>query len=688
MSPKGRPEGEHRSAQREGSPTNPVAITVLLAAAVAAFGALAWRKLAILVHLAPEPRWDHPLARLRTVLVNGFLQSRMVARDRKPGLMHAVIFVAFLSLLVRKMQLLAIGYDESFVFPGLAGGLYAALKDAVEIAVLGAVGYALWRRLVQKPARLERNREALLILGLIAAIMVTDFLFDGFRFALKSAGDPGVAHERAFAFGGSAVTGLLLGLSPAALGIGYQVSYWVQMLTVLAFLVILPLGEHFHIVTALPALYFRRGRPANRVPGVDLDAMLEGNDEAELAIGVQSTRDLTWKDGLDAFTCTECGRCKDACPTFITGKPLSQKWVNDALKRHLIAERDVIVAPSPDKSLPALVGPVISADTLWACTTCGYCEAACPIELEHLPRFYRMRQHQVLMKGEFPHSLKAVFEAYEAQSNPWGLPAETRGDWAKGLGVPLVQTPEDVQALDYLFYVGSAESFDPRAQKIARAFVKVLRLAGVRVGILGSRETSTGECVRRAGNEMLFQQLARTLVETLNGLGVTRIVTCDPHAFNTLRNEYPDFGGRYEVVHHTQLIARLIAGGRISVNRSFERVIYHEPCYLARHNGEYEAPRAIVAQLTRDAPLEFTLRREKAMCCGAGGARMWMEEKIGTRINIARFEQALPFKPKIIATACPYCATMMSDAAKALERDDGIVRDIAELVADSLTTGS
>jgi Fe-S oxidoreductase len=455
------------------------------------------------------------------------------------------------------------------------------------------------------------------------------------------------------------------------------------MLTVLGFLVILPLGEHFHIVTALPALYFRRGGPANRVPRVDLEALMEGND-AELAIGVRTARDLTWKDGLDAFTCTECGRCKDACPTFVTGKPLSLKGVYDDLKRHLLAQRDEIVA-ADGKELPPLIGAVIAPETLWACTTCGYCEAACPIELEHLPRFYRMRQHQVLMEGAFPHELKAVFDAYEVQSNPWGLPADKRGDWANGLGVAVVRTADEVGELDYLFYVGSAESFDPRAQKIAAALVKILQSAGVRFGILGARETSTGECVRRAGNEMLFQQLARALIETLNGLGVKRIVTCDPHAFNTLRNEYPEFGGHYEVVHHTQLIARLIAEGRLRVARTLERVIYHEPCYLARHNGEYEAPRAILARLTRDAPLEFALRREKAMCCGAGGARMWMEEKIGRRINIARFEQALPQKPRIIATACPYCATMMSDAAKAQTSESGIeTRDIAELVADAL----
>ena len=662
----------------------PVALTLLLLSALVGFGVNAWRKLAIVFRLAPEMRWDQPAARLRAVLVNGFLQSRMVAREWKPGLMHAVIFLGFITLLVRKVQLVIIGYDEHFVYAGLAGKLFAGVKDVIEIAVLAAVGYAFYRRLVQKPARLERNREGLLILSLIAAIMVTDLLFDGFRFALLADSNAGISEERSHAFAGSAIADALSKLSDQQLVAGYQASYWIQMLTVLSFLVILPLGEHFHIVTALPTLFFRRGGPTNCVPKLDLEKIMEADDAGSISVGVRTALDLSWKDGLDAFTCTECGRCKDACPTFLTGKPLALKWVFDDLKHHLLAERQTIVAGDAT-ALPALVPAVIADETLWACTTCGYCEAACPIELEHLPRFYRMRQQRVLIEGAFPHELKAVFEAYEVQSNPWGMPADTRGQWAQGLDVPVVQTAEDVRQLDYLFYVGSAQSFDPRAQKIAAAFVRVLKHAGVRFGILGPRETSTGECVRRAGNEMLFQQLAQQLVDTLNEVGATRIVTCDPHAFNSLKNEYPEFGGRYEVIHHTQLISQLIAEGRVRVAASFERVIYHEPCYLARHNGEYEAPRAVLAHLITDTPLEFDLRREKAMCCGAGGARMWMEEKIGRRINVTRVEQALRHEPTVIASACPYCATMMHDGLKHLRRDNEVaVRDIAELVADAL----
>ncbi len=664
---------------------SPVGITLLMLVAFAGFGYLAERKLAIIASLQSEMRWDHPGLRLKAVLVNGFFQSRMIRREWRPGLMHGVIFLGFMSLLLRKLQLIAIGYDESVAFPGIAGGLFAAFKDAIEVAVLLACGYALYRRFVLKPPRLEQNREALLILSLIIAIMITDFAFDAFRFALRSASDAGIAHERGFAFIGGALASGLSGLSSPTLLAGYRIFYWTQLLAVFAFLVILPMGEHFHIVTALPTLFFRRGRPANVVPTVDLEKAMAEDAEAEMRIGVRSVRDLTWKEGLDAFTCTECGRCKDACPTFLTGKPLSLKWVFDSLKHHLLEQREALVAGKPDDALPPLVPDTIREETLWACTTCGYCEAACPIELEHLPKFYRLRQHRVMMDGEFPHELRGIFDAYEVQSNPWGLPADTRGDWAIAAGVPILRSAAEGNALDYLFYVGSAESFDVRGQKIAAAFASILKAAGVKFAILGARETSTGECVRRTGNEMLFQQLAAALVATLKEFGIRRIVTCDPHAFNTLKNEYPEFNGHYEVIHHTQLIARLIGEGRIRVRPDFERVIYHEPCYLGRHNDEFEAPREIIRQLVKDAPLEFDLNREKAMCCGAGGGRMWMEERIGKRINIARVEQALPQAPKIIATACPYCTVMMSDGTKALEKETAIAtRDIAELVAAAM----
>jgi Fe-S oxidoreductase len=664
---------------------SPVGISLLMLLALAGFAALTWRKLRIVVALQPAPRWDAPAQRLRSVLLNGLLQRRMVQREWRPGLMHAVIFVGFMSLLLRKLQLIAIGYDEGFVFHAMFAGPFAAFKDGIEVAVTLAVLYGLWRRLVLRPARLESNREALWVLGLILLIMLTDFGFDAVRFAILGQSLPGIAHERDFAFAGAALSGALQGWPPASLGGACVLLYWTQMVVVFGFLVWLPASEHFHIVTALPTLYLRRGRPANRVPPVDIEKLMQANDESEMNAGVRTARDLVWKDGLDAFTCTECGRCKDACPTHLTGKPLSLKAVNDSLKHHLLEQSDAIVGREPAAALPALVGSVISQDTLWACTTCGYCEAACPIELEHLDKFFRMRQHQVMIAGEFPHELKKVFEAYESQGNPWGLQAAQRGDWAQGLGVPLVRCAQDMAGLDFLFYVGSAMSFDPRGQRIARAFVTILQRAGVRFGMLGADEGSTGECVRRVGNEMLFQQLAAALVATLNERGVTRIVTCDPHALNSLRNEYPAYGGKFEVVHHTQVIGELLQQGRIKVSAALQRVVYHDPCYLGRHNGEFEAPRAVLRQLCSDAPLEMALSREKAMCCGAGGGRMWLEETIGTRINIARVEQALQVQPQIIASACPYCAVMVGDGLAAVQQDGATVsRDIAELVADAL----
>ena len=661
----------------------PWAITALMITGFGGFAALAWRKIAIFRALQPEVRWDRPGERLARLATMGFGQSRMVAGEWKPGVMHAAIFLGFCALLVRKLHLLVIGYDALAIIPGAAGAAYAAFKDFVEVAVLGAVAYAFWRRFVLKPRRLEPNREAVLILSLIVVIVVSDFLFDGLRFVIYAA-DPGIAHERNFAPVGAAVAAAFAGGSPATLELGLHAAYWVQMVTVFSFLVLLPLGEHFHIVTALPAVFLARDTPLNRVPSVDLEAIMADDAGEDMRVGARTAADLLWKEAFDPFTCTECGRCKDSCPTFLTGKPLAMKWVNDSLKRHLLAEREAIVARDEAK-LPPLVGEVIGGETLWAFTTCGYCERACPIGLEHLGRFYRLRQHQVMMEGAFPAELKPVFDAYESQSNPWAMPADTRGDWVKGLGVPLLETAEQAKDIDWLFYVGSAQSFDARSQKTAKAFVKILRAAGVRFAILGPREGSTGECVRRAGNEMLFQALARALVETLNGFEVARIVTCDPHAFNTLANEYPEFGGRYEVVHHTQFIDRLIGEGKIAPRRAFEGVIYHEPCYLARHNGEYEAPRRVLAAISRDSPPEFALARDKAMCCGAGGARMWMEEHTGKRINILRAEQALERGPRAIATACPYCAIMLRDGVAQLGRGDEVpTRDLAELVAEAL----
>ncbi len=324
---------------------SPLGITLLMLAGFGAFGWLAWRKLAIVIALAPENRFDDPAQRIARLLRVGFGQSRLLSGDFRPGLMHAAIFFGFLTLLVRKLHLIVIGYDPLATIPGAFGAGYTAFKDFIELAVLVAVGYGFWRRFVLRPTRLEPNREALLVLTLILLIMITDFGFDAFRFAKYAATVPAIAHEQAWAWIGGPLSQALGGLSPSTIEVGYQAFYWVQMATVFTFLAILPVGEHFHIVTALPVVYFGRDVPANRVPRVDLAPLMDDTaDPDQLQIGAKTALDLTWKEGLDAFTCTECGRCKDACPTFLTGKPLSLKWVNDEIKHHLVKERTAIRA--------------------------------------------------------------------------------------------------------------------------------------------------------------------------------------------------------------------------------------------------------------------------------------------------------------------------------------------------------
>ncbi|MDJ0835060.1 MAG: (Fe-S)-binding protein [Acidobacteriota bacterium] len=679
---------------------NGILFSIIVVLSFAGFFYFTTRKIRIMKSLQPDNRLNDIGARIKRVITMGFLQSRMIKGDWKPGIMHTIIFYGFTILLIRKIQLFIIAFNETFAYPTLAGEIYASIKDLTELAVIAAVCYAFYRRFVIKPNRFEPNREAILVLSLIMTIMVTDFLYDGFKFALlennyfQEASEETLAMlqgEKKFAFVGGTLGSIFAGLGLHWLELGYHLFYWVQILTVFGFLVLIPMGEHFHIVTALPTLFFGEKSPLNKVPKVDLEALMDEDDESEEEpkVGIATAKDLIWKDALDVFTCTECGRCKEACPTFLTDKPLSLKWVNDSLKHHLIEQRDTLAKTveeiEEEELLPPLVGDIISEDTLWACTTCGYCESSCPLELEHLGKFYRMRQNRVMMEGEVPEELQGAFDNYENCSNAWGLNPDTRGEWAEDQDVPLVEDAEQVKELDYLFYVGSAQSFDSRNQKVARSFVKIMKAAGVKFAILGAEEGSTGECVRRAGNEMLFQELAGTLVETLNEYEVKKIVTCDPHAYNSLKNEYPEFGGNYEVIHHTQLIDKLLAEGKIKVGADFERVIYHEPCYLGRHNDEYQAPRNIIDRVTKDTPFEFAMSREKSMCCGAGGGRMWMEETIGSRINVTRVEQALEHNPKVIATACPYCTIMIEDGVTYKNKEEEIqTKDIAELVADAL----
>lgn len=663
------------------------------------------KKIRVISKLDVLNRVDNIADRIRGVFYIGIQQRKIIKGEAKSGIMHAIIFWGFMIILVRKIQLFAIAFNEFFTYPAFLDALYSPIKDVVSFAVMCAVLYALYRRVFKKPSRLkdsENHLEPKVILFLIFSIMLTDFLYDGFKFAILSldgfseatyAQLSSLKHEMSNAPLGSIVASWVLDLNfdIATLTTCYQTFYWVQIVIVFMFLVIIPGTEHLHVATGLPAIFFRNlekspSYTTNKVTSIDLEALMDEDDESEEepVVGINIATDLTWKEGLDAFTCTECGRCKDSCPTWITDKPLSMQWVNKDINNHLTESENQIMSLE-DTELGRLVGEVISEDTLWACTTCGYCESACPLELEHLPRIFRLRQNMVMMETEFPEEFQNVFDNYENQSNPWGIGANSRGDWAKKLDIPIVTSEEEMADYEYLYYTGSAQSFDSRNQKVAESMVKILRAANISFAVLGAEEKSTGECVRRAGNEMLFQQMADEFIESFKEVNVTKVITCDPHAFNTLKNEYPEFGGHFDVIHHTQLLSELMESQKIEVNESFDNVIYHDPCYLGRHNGEYEAPRSVIDKITSDDVIEFDMNKEKAMCCGAGGGRMWLEETIGSRINETRVEQAMQKEPKVIATACPYCLIMMDEGAGNKGLQDKVERkDIAELVAEAL----
>ena len=415
---------------------------------------------------------------------------------------------------------------------------------------------------------------------------------------------------------------------------------------------------------------------------------------------------LDWKQGLDLYTCTECGRCKEVCPTFTTDKPLNLKDFNDSLKYELAANEDRLILrkkyadyltedldEGTTEKVKAnmmalncekpLVGGVIEEDTLWACTTCRACEEVCPVAIEHVPRIIGMRQGQTLMAGVYPQELNAAFKGLERNGNPWGIGYDKRADWAEGLGVKTMAEDPNV---DYLLWVGCAGSFDDRTKKVSIALVKILQKAGINFAILGTEEKCTGDFARRSGNEMMYQMMATENIEVLNGYNVKKIIAACPHCLTTLKHDYPQLGGNYEVIHHSQFIEELIKAGKIRLDKSLEgSLTYHDPCYLGRYNEVYDEPRTILNSATGSGLTELDRCGSESFCCGAGGGRMWMEETIGKRINVERAEEIVSKNVTNVAVGCPFCLTMIEDGMKELEKDEEIkTLDIAEVVAAQL----
>jgi Fe-S oxidoreductase len=692
-------------------------IVVPLAVAIGLFWRRAGRHLAVLRAGRPIERTDQPLRRIWGVVVYVIAQRRLL-NDIGPGLAHAFIFWGFLVLLVTTGNYFTNGLVETILRWPLGGIAWIAAVAVANLfigLVLVSVLYAAWRRIVQRPARLALSRDAFVILAMILGVVVSEAVADGLRFVVHP-DDP----ARNFA----AVAGpLSLVLEPmgaqAATG-WFGVFAWLHIGFVMAFGTYLPYSKHLHILTSEPNVYLRNLEPRGALRKMDLEA--EPAPGEELVFGAKSLKDLTWRHLLDGLSCTECGRCMEFCPASMTGKTLSPKHFMEGLRDQIVAAETAIAAAAGaqraarggasggveaadaslglarERALEALSLPLVDQaipeEAVWQCTTCGWCVEGCPVLIEHVDSIVEIRRNLVLEESRFPKELGAAFRNMETAGNPWGQPRSARLDWAKGMEVPVLgaeatngSSPAAHRGV--LYWVGCAGAFDDRNRKVVRAMAALLRQADVPFAVLGPRETCTGDPARRAGNEYLFQMLAEENVATLTQAhdqhSVRTIVASCPHCFNTIRNEYPQFGlTGVEVIHHTQLLDTLVADGRLTPDRENAAVVaYHDACYLGRYNDVYDEGRRLVEAVPGQSVVEMEQHHRKGMCCGAGGARMWMEEREGQRINHRRTEQALATSASTIATACPFCLIMLRDGVTDLDRTDVPVRDVAELLADA-----
>ncbi|NIM19838.1 MAG: 4Fe-4S dicluster domain-containing protein [Candidatus Latescibacteria bacterium] len=645
----------------------------------------------------PEDRFDGIGDRLKGVATFVFGQRRVVSEPSGWG--HFFIFWGFIIITLGTLETFGVGIHRDFAYWKFLGKGFAAvlylLQDLFCAAVIVAMLVAIYRRLMIKPERLkyenqmEFNLDAGIIIVLILVLVVLALGARSIEYHLAQA-DPGGYFPQA-AFISVALSPIFNGLTERSLHIWYSSLWWGHTLVVFGFLIYIPFSKHLHLLGAIVNVFFRRFRPIGELTKMDLE------DETVETYGVSNVESFTWKQLLDLYACTYCGRCSQYCPATLTGKPLSPKLTIHHLKDHLIERGALLLTrqkgrekaettDANNESAKALIGDVCLHDELWSCTTCAACMEHCPVFIEHIDKYVDMRRHLVLMESNFPTEAQTALRGWETNSNPWGISADSRGDWAEDLPVKILSQDAEVE---YLFYVGCAGSFDARGKKVATAMVKLLNEAGISFGILGPEEKCCGETARRIGNEYLFQTMATELAETINRYGVEKIVTTCPHGYNTLKNEYPQFGGNWEVYHHSELLAELAQQGRIRPVHGIDKnVVFHDSCYLGRYNSLYDEPRLLLKSLPGLHFKEMEHHRNKAFCCGAGGGRMWMEETLGDKkINDARTEQALSLEPDIIGVCCPFCTTMFEDGLKACDMEEKVlVRDVAELLAQSITS--
>ncbi|MBI2620124.1 MAG: 4Fe-4S dicluster domain-containing protein [Ignavibacteriales bacterium] len=644
-----------------------------------------WRLLRFLDLGQPENRFDRPGRRVWNVLTVAFGQSKLL-REPIAGLMHFMIFWGFVILLTAVLESVFEGLIPGFSLhgSGVWYSMLALLQDVIAALVIVAVLVALFRRYVVRPKRLEVGLHSQLdatgILIAILFIMVTMAGQNATRIIMEESNEAGTRILSAM------ILPIFVSLELSALGMWFEVFWWTHIVLVLAFLNYLPYSKHLHVLTSIPNVYFTSLQPRGALRPINLEA------ENVEKFGAADVEDLTWKQLLDGYTCTECGRCTSVCPANITGKLLSpRKIIMDIRSRHFEKAPLALAGVTTVEGLPegvrsplekTLVHDFITAEELWACTTCMACVQECPVNIEHVGSIVDMRRNLVLMESKFPTEVQTVFRNLENNFTPWAFSASTRADWTEGMNIPRMS---DGGAFEVLFWVGCAGSYDTRYKKVTQAFAKLMQQAGVGFAILGTEEKCTGDPARRIGNEYLAQMLMKDNVQTLNKYGVKAIVTSCPHCFNTLKNEYSQFGGNYDVVHHTDFLMKLVDEGRIRVSQGQKaRITYHDPCYLGRYNDVYDSPREALKSVPGVELVEMKRTRTRGFCCGAGGGRMWMEETEGKRVNIERTEEALETKAGVIGTACPFCMTMMTDGVKAKEAQEQVeVKDIAEILYEA-----